>query len=262
MIQYSVVITYCCNRTQELLLLVESIKNQTAKPSEILVITDGPAHELSFLEDDLLRIIMLDQNYRPAPLRNAGILEAKMDLIFITDDDDYWHPMKAEIQLKELAEHNAALCFTKKVNFRSDTELSNIEKTKAPKRLKVDWRKIKFTNLLIKNSLVLSSVLINRQFANIRFNEKAKYRAWEDYELWLRLAKDKKRIILLEIPLLYYRINTGSIRKNSLIPILKEQIKYGIKNRTIPWVYKPLFFLVCIVRLFYWNIKSFDVDKI
>lgn len=262
MIQYSVVITYCCNRTHELLLLVESIKNQTAKPSEILVITDGPAYELSFLEDDLLRIIMLDQNYRPAPLRNAGILEAKMDLIFITDDDDYWHPMKAEIQLKAMAEHDAALCFTKKVNFRSDTELSKIEKARSPRRFNSDWRRIKFSNLLIKNTLVLSSVLINRRFANIRFNEKAKYKAWEDYELWLRLAKEKKRIILLELPLLYYRINTGSIRKNNLIAILKEQLNYGIKSRTIPWAYKPLFVLVCIVRLFYWNIKSFDIDKI
>lgn len=262
MMRYSVVITYCCNRVTELQQLVKSVKNQTVKPSEILVITDGPAKELGFLEDDLLKIIMLDKYYRPAPLRNKGISASKMDLIFISDDDDYWHPMKAEIQLNELIKQNAALCFTHKIDFRADSELETIENSISSGEFNKGSSSIKLSNLIIRNQLVLSSVLINRSEMKPVFNENIEFRAWEDYELWLRLAKENKKIILIKEPLLFYRINLMSIRKNSLILILKNQLRYGIMENTIPWILKPLFIAVSLCRLIYWKTKRYDIEKI
>ena len=117
-IKYSVVISYCCNRKTELISLLDSIQKQTILPDEVIVVSDGNAKELYDLSFDII-LIEAEKLKRPAPLRNKGIKASKNQYVFISDDDDVWHPNKAEIQLEKIKKHNASLCFTEKKIFKN-----------------------------------------------------------------------------------------------------------------------------------------------
>ena len=114
---YSVIITYCCERRKELLSLISSILNQTLPAAEIFIISDGPAKELKNFKYNKVKIIENKISGKPATHRNLGLKLVNNNFVFISDDDDIWHPKKAEIQINQIIENKASICFTKKKNF-------------------------------------------------------------------------------------------------------------------------------------------------
>jgi len=112
------------NRFQYLLNAINSVKSQTYKNIEIIVINDGSTQEEYLTHDfkasfgELLTIIHLDKNFRktnksPSPAangRNVGIANSKGEYIAFLDDDDVWLPDKLEIQISEMISKNMDMC--------------------------------------------------------------------------------------------------------------------------------------------------------
>ena len=237
---YTVVIIYCCNRKRELLELLESVFNQTIPPSEVIVISDGPAVELRDLELNI-NLIESTKFGRPGPLRNEGIERSKNDLIFISDDDDIWHPQKAEFQIRAVNNDvNVGICFTEKLSFSNVSDVREIKFFK-----KVNSKRIRLRHLLIRNNLPLSSCLINRSIINATFSLSEEVRGWADYDLWLREVKSTK-IIKVRAPLLFYRSHSGSMRNGNIQGMIDSQRKLLMTNYDLGIIEKLL------VMIFYW----------
>lgn len=245
--KYTVVITYCCNRKRELLELLKSIFNQTIPPSEVIVISDGPAAELRDLE---LNIDLIESTKfgRPGPLRNQGIKKSKNDLIFISDDDDVWHPQKAEFQIKAVRNDiNVGICFTEKLLFSNVSDIREIKVFK-----KVNSKRIRLRHLLIRNNLPLSSCLINRSITNATFSLSEDVRGWADYDLWLREVKNTK-IIKVRAQLLFYRSHSGSMRNGNIHGMLDSQRKLLMTNYNLGIIAKLLVVIVYWLRSNKWR---------
>lgn len=93
---------------------VISIYNQTAIPSEIILVVDGAVPEelnkmivqLQF-EISILKVIRLNQNGGQGVARKRGIEEAKNELIAIMDSDDIALPDRFEKQLQCFVEDSS-----------------------------------------------------------------------------------------------------------------------------------------------------------
>ena len=101
-------------RSDTLSRAIESVLNQTYENVEILVVDDNePGDDFSLIVNDVVesfnsnKVILVTQpkHINGAAARNAGIKAAKGEFIALLDDDDEWHPMKIELQIKALEQN-------------------------------------------------------------------------------------------------------------------------------------------------------------
>ncbi len=86
---------------------VESIRRQSAQPSEIIIVDDGslPEHRKALPEiAPEAKIAWLDTPHGPSKARNVGVDMAQEEWIAFLDDDDEWLPNKLERQWNTLVE--------------------------------------------------------------------------------------------------------------------------------------------------------------
>ena len=98
------------NRFDYLINAINSVKQQTYKNFEIIIVNDGSedSRYYSHSFDKDTKVINLEENQKtingfgPGSIRNFGIEIARGEFISFLDDDDYWLPFKLETQLKRL----------------------------------------------------------------------------------------------------------------------------------------------------------------
>jgi glycosyltransferase involved in cell wall biosynthesis len=106
-----VVITH--NRPSLLLNAIQSVRNQTYKHIEIIVVDDCSSVDIGqtvLSYDPVIRVVRNPTNSGPSCSRNRGIDDARGDVIAFLDDDDEWLPNKLDEQVSLLHEADACLC--------------------------------------------------------------------------------------------------------------------------------------------------------
>ena len=170
------------NRENFILRAIESIKNQTSKVDEIIVIDDGSTDNTKeILKDQNIKYIY-QKNAGVSKARNCGILEAKNEWIVFLDSDDTWNTQKIEHHIN-LHKQNKYLL----ASFSDETWIRNNKEIK----LKNYQQKEKPTFL---NSLRLCKIGASTFFCHKKifddvglFDENLV--ACEDYDLWLRILQ-------------------------------------------------------------------------
>ena len=91
---------------------VRSIYQQTVKPSDIVLVVDGPISEelkeaITILQGEIavLNVIWLSTNQGHAIARQTGLLAAKNELVAVMDADDISVPNRFEKQLKTFEQY-------------------------------------------------------------------------------------------------------------------------------------------------------------
>ncbi len=171
------------NRRDQLLKAVESVKNQTYKASEIIVIDDGSTDGTSALfpiEGVIYKKIK--HSGFPGAVRNRGVELAKSPYIAFLDSDDVWKETKLEKQVEYIIKNPEC-----KILYTKEHWINN-GKTVSQKK-----RKYKKSGDIFKESLQgciigPSTVVIEKSlFSSFNgFNEN--YEICEDYDLWLRIC--------------------------------------------------------------------------
>ena len=107
------------NRYNHLLKAVESVKNQTYKNIEIIVVDDGSSDKNYKKQIDGVNMIHLEKSTKSwlgygcgAHPRNVGMKEAKGKYIAFLDDDDIWLPEKLEKQINAMEKTNTQMSCT------------------------------------------------------------------------------------------------------------------------------------------------------
>lgn len=215
------------NRYKYLLNTIESIKMQTYKNIEIIVINDGSTQKEYYEYDwsnNNITIIHLKNNTKKAGyVRNQGIKICDGKYIAFCDDDDIWLPKKIELQIEEMKKYNCKMC-------SSDGYIGNgiyNEKNKYRKyNDNIFYKKIKNSNLLsngipkiwnedflnIHNFIITSSVIVEKEIIDktTKFTEGRMGR--EDADCWKKLIKYTNSVYLEE-PLFYYDNKHGDGRQ-------------------------------------------------
>ena len=113
------------NRFNDLLHAIDSVKNQTYKNIEIIVINDCSTQEEYYTFDfktlgENVYVIHLPKNSRQifgkvaggGNARSIGMMIASGEYIAFLDDDDYWLPTKTEKQIKAMKETGCEMSCT------------------------------------------------------------------------------------------------------------------------------------------------------
>jgi glycosyltransferase involved in cell wall biosynthesis len=91
---------------------VDSVLNQTVKPTEIIIVADGPVgdeiHEIlkKLSVNDIIKVLKMDKNRGLAFARNLAIRESSNELIAVMDSDDVCVQDRFEFQIQEFFDEN------------------------------------------------------------------------------------------------------------------------------------------------------------
>ncbi|HEY0704528.1 MAG TPA: glycosyltransferase family 2 protein [Candidatus Acidoferrales bacterium] len=98
------------NRPELVQRAIASVRAQTYRPIDIVVVIDGPDEAtraaLAAIADDRLRVVALDKSVGGSDARNIGAQNVRGEWIAFLDDDDEWLPGKIEKQLALAARTN------------------------------------------------------------------------------------------------------------------------------------------------------------
>ena len=192
------------NRGNLLLDTVQSVLNQTEQSFELLICDDGSTDNsldlIRGINDHRVRWIPGAHHGRPAPARNFGILEAKGEWIAFLDSDDLWFPQKLEQQLLTAEKLEVLAICTNAIRFiPTDDTIQDLVISYPKDRITLE-------DLLVCNWVICSSMLVHSSiFSKAEgFPESKKFRAIEDYALWMRVAS-LTDIAYLSAPFVRYR---------------------------------------------------------
>ncbi|GAB4180516.1 MAG: hypothetical protein Fur006_14770 [Coleofasciculaceae cyanobacterium] len=184
---------------------VDSIANQTLKPTEVILVDDGSGDDtLEVLQQlqrdygkDWLKVIALNDNQGPAVARNTAWNFASQDYIAFLDSDEVWHPEKIAVQYSWMTHHpDMVLSGHDSVRIKSETE---IHPTPIPKDIKVSL--VSRRQILLTNVFSTSCVMLKRNLKQ-RFNPSLRYS--QDYCLWLDILLEGGKAAVLNFCGAYY----------------------------------------------------------
>jgi glycosyltransferase involved in cell wall biosynthesis len=202
------------NRSDKLQLCLNSVFAQTFSNYEIVIIDNGSTDntEKMILEkyrDFRIRYFWQEGSGSPANPRNQGILKARGDWVSFLDSDDVWYPEKMGSVYEKIQNepetdvicHNERFCDQTNQNFHI---ISHI-------RIANDMYK---SMLMEGNCLSPSATSIRKSFLTekkLYFNESPDFAIVEDYDLWLRLAKNGAIISFINKTLADYVVDGGNM---------------------------------------------------
>ncbi|HBW13320.1 MAG TPA: hypothetical protein DEF30_05830 [Proteiniclasticum sp.] len=213
---------------------VESIKAQTHKNLEIILVddgsTDGSGNLCDALQKEDPRInVFHTENKGQAAARNLGIKASKGTYLGFVDSDDYIKEDMYEIMLKEAEKHQAEITQTGYILVNESGE--TIREVTQEFELLQDFND-KVEHYLLTKSIAASvcEKLFHHSLKNDLLMEEGYY--YEDGMVILKLLKYAKRILLLpEASYFYVQSSTSTLRgpykKKHIISNLYEPRYYS-----------------------------------
>lgn len=164
--------------------------HQTVKPSEIIIVVDGPIPDvleqaLTELKTDIpvIRLVRFDENRGHAAARQAGLDAASNNLIAVMDADDIAVPDRFMLQLREFSDYPDAAV----IGGQIDEFIGSKENIVGKRNVPLCDRDIK---KYLKSRCPMNLVTV--MYRKDAVESVGGFIDWyceEDYYLWIRLAK-------------------------------------------------------------------------
>ena len=222
---------------------IDSIKNQTYKNFEIILIyDDSNRSDLISVKKTLKKIknkniIINKKNMGAGISRNYGIKKSKGKFLSFLDSDDVWDKNKLKKQIKFMK--NNCLEFSYSNYSIIDEKGILLKKIKSPNI-------IKFRDLLFSCDIALSSVIINSKL--LKSEKFPNLKTKEDYLLWLKLSKKNIKMMGIDKNFVFWRKTHNSL-SSSVMQKLKDA--FLVYNK-----YLKINFLFSIILIFFLSINS------
>jgi len=193
------------NREHDLKRAIESVFGQTFHNWEIIVVDnhsiDGTDALVHSFKDSRIILFKIKNDGVIAASRNLGIQHARGEYIAFLDSDDWWKP-------KKLAESIYHLDKGYDLVYHDLFRILDTKRHFVSKKLKsMKLGKNAYQDLLLNgNGILNSSVVLRKSILQTTglLNTERKFIAWEDFDLWLRIAKHYYRMKKIDGCLGYY----------------------------------------------------------
>jgi len=218
---------------------VDSILNQTVKPSEVVLVVDGPVPDeldaiiRGYEKPDFFKIIRFETNQGHGNARRAGIDNCSNELIAIMDADDISTPDRFSQQLAAFeADPELDIVGGNVSEFTDDPEniLAYRNVFSSDAEIKADMRKRCPMN---QNTVMFkkSSVLRVGGYIDWHYNE--------DYYLWIRMFLGGCKFANINAVLVNMRVGSEMYKRRGGVKYFKSEAKlqkYMLKNKVISFV--------------------------
>lgn len=211
---------------------LNSIWSQTIRPSEIILIEDGPlTPELYYIIEEynthwpIFKILKNTQNLGLGLSLAKGVVAASHEFIFRMDTDDMMNSMRFEKQLPFLMEgYDVVSCWSASFSDTLDNILAVVRKPEKHEDIvrRAHWRTpISHPGSAFRRSSVLMA-------GNYRDNK-----LYEDYDLWVRMIQNGCRFYCVPEPLLYFRYSTATASRRGGWKYVKNEVRNYIYFKKI-----------------------------
>ena len=187
---------------------IQSVVIQSFLDWELIIIdnysTDNTKSIIDTFRDGRIKYLQFRNNGVIASSRNFGISQSQGEFIAFLDADDFWYPNKLEVCMKEL---HAGF------DLVSHSEYWFWENGKRKLVHYPSGRRLQYRSLLMKgNGISTSSVIVKKDALRSVsfFSDNPEYVTVEDYDLWLRLARENYKFENIRLALGEYRIHSNS----------------------------------------------------
>ena len=190
---------------------MDSIRNQTLLPAEMVLVVDGPIPEeldrtvQSYETRDCgfpLRVLRLDENVGLAMAMNAGLRECSQPFVARMDADDYSWPTRFELQAEVLRKQpELGLVGSWQGEFEEDHRELNALKTLAENHDEI-IAQLRWRSVIPHPSVVMRRSDVERVGAY-----RSEFGYLEDYDLFTRMALGGVRMHCLQEPLYRVRVS-------------------------------------------------------
>lgn len=230
------IITPCYNAEKYIQETYESLKNQTFKDWEWIVVDDSSKdNSYKILEDlqhqdERIKLFKNEENLKVSKTRNKGIKEASGDYIALLDADDLWLPDKLETQVSWHEEGEKFTFHTASI-FKDEVTLGQ-KKGKG---------KITRHDLLKNNVIHTSSVMVDSSITKRHpFKEGLSY--GEDLLFFIDIISETKFAHGHENIFSKYRLHENSLSKNK-INMAKNRWKIYRQHLKLPFLTSLFYFV-------------------
>ena len=207
------------NRSNTIIRTLDSVKKQSYRPIELIVVDDGSIDDTKKIVEQWIEInsekcffvYCISQNNKGAPAaRNMGLSAAKGRFIQFLDSDDILYPEKFSMQVDSLIKNNAGISIC---NFRyvlPDNQFSTIKNNGNLKwRMAIGWSVFTASPIMDRNNLQVDS-----WDPQLKINQ--------DVDYFLKNIIAAKKVVHLDSVLCDYVIHNGS-RISDFYTIKKPQ---------------------------------------
>lgn len=199
------------NHAQFLRAAIQSVVDQTYPDWEIVIVNnyseDDTVQIVASFNDPRIRLVNFRNHGVIAASRNHGMSLANGKAIAFLDSDDVWYPEKLQRCMDALGEKADVVC-------HGEAWI----KEGSPPRIVMygPQSRTRYLSLLYDGNCLSTSAIVVRKSMLDKvggFSEDPQMVTAEDYELWLRLAKEGARFAMVEAVLGEYRIHGGNQSK-------------------------------------------------
>jgi hypothetical protein len=202
-----------------------SVIEQTRKPSEVVLVQDGPVSaslvsaiaELDRVTPVPLKIVILPENRGLAEALTAGIAECSYQVIARMDADDISEPQRFEVQLALVAEGHE-LVGTGLQEFYETSTGEHLGVKRIPPAAPDEIRRYaRFHDPFNHPTVVYTKDAVERVGGYQPLG------MMEDYWLFARMLAADVRAINTPEPLVRYRVSSGAYRRRGGIRLLESE---------------------------------------
>ena len=193
---------------------IHSIKSQTYKNWELIIVDDGSTDNTtekikSLFEDERIKIFR-QKNSGPAVARNRGVEEAQGEFMAFLDADDLWFEDKLTKQVEHFHSHpELGLIHSMNRFFNDDPILS---KPFQPPGWFINWPEAE--RLLVCDTIGTLTVMTRTELIRQAGGFREGLNGVEDWDLWIRISK-MAEIFKLNTELASYRIHPSGISQSA-----------------------------------------------
>ena len=204
------------NRAHYIEKAIQSVLSQSFTNWELLILDDASNDNteeivLKYLHDNRIKYFKNETNLGIASNRNKGLHNSTGEYIAVLDSDDYWiDNQKLEKQIDFLDTHkDYAIVGT---NMLVINEKGNEIKKSNFKHTDKDIRR----KMLLHDQISQSTVLYRKKIALSLGGYDATYSVCDDYDLWLKIGKDNKIMVLQDYTIKYLEHSQGISKEKKL----------------------------------------------
>ncbi|HUS50102.1 MAG TPA: glycosyltransferase [Candidatus Paceibacterota bacterium] len=204
---------------------IQSIKNQTYKNWEIIIVDDSSDDDsLSIAksyESYNIRIISFKKNMGYSAAKNEGIINSKGSLLTILDADDMLIKESLEVRVKAIIENNVDFVYANAISVYENISLKQCYNIKKPFVKASSNRNIKKKPSLMYCPSIFGihaqTVLLYRDLHKIFGLYDESLRSRSDREMWWRFFGQSKKEVpkikyfFLDKPVVFYRYHKKSM---------------------------------------------------
>lgn len=210
---------------------------QTVKPSEIVLVQDGPLNQalyqlIDFWQNKLGQIfktVALDKNVGLGDALNIGLHECSYELIARMDTDDLAFSDRFEKQLLIFQNYDVDVCSSWVSEFEHDED-KIVSYRKVPENHNEILKYFKTRNAINHPSVMYKKTVVEKAGGY------QKMMWFEDYFLWIKMVQNGAKFYNIQNPLVNMRAGYGQLQRRSGLNYAIAEVKFLYEIRKLKFL--------------------------